>query len=184
MDVDEAAGRDNPAIDEFRPINGDAGERWPVGDGEVDLVVCDYVVEHLPDPPATFAEVARVLRPGGVACVRTPNRWGYPALAAQVVPSRHHARVLKVAQGGSRSEVDVFPTLYRCNSTRALRRGLRAAGFADVVAWGHASEPAYLAFSRLAYAGGVLYQRWAPGFLQPVLFAFARKPGGDADAAG
>jgi arsenite methyltransferase len=46
-------------------VVGDAA-RLPLGDGSVDLVVAALVVSFLPDRPAAFAEVARVLRPDGV----------------------------------------------------------------------------------------------------------------------
>jgi SAM-dependent methyltransferase len=35
------------------------------GDGEFDLVTCNWVLYHLDDPGAGLAEIARVLRPGG-----------------------------------------------------------------------------------------------------------------------
>ena len=38
----------------------------PFGDASFDAVVCQFGVMFLPDRPAAFAEVARVLRPGGV----------------------------------------------------------------------------------------------------------------------
>lgn len=40
-------------------------ERLPYDDGEFDLVVGHAVLHHIPDVPAAFAEVLRVLRPGG-----------------------------------------------------------------------------------------------------------------------
>ena len=40
-----------------------------------DVVTAIEVLEHVADLPGTFAEVARVLRPGGRFCVTTPNRW-------------------------------------------------------------------------------------------------------------
>jgi SAM-dependent methyltransferase len=43
-------------------------ERLPLEDASVDIVVSDNVLEHLPDVPAAMAEIARVLRPGGVVC--------------------------------------------------------------------------------------------------------------------
>ena len=40
-----------------------------------DMVTAIEVLEHVADLPGTFAEVARVLKPGGRFCVTTPNRW-------------------------------------------------------------------------------------------------------------
>jgi SAM-dependent methyltransferase len=39
-----------------------------------DLVVCFEVIEHVPNPGAVLDELKRVLRPGGLLVVSTPNR--------------------------------------------------------------------------------------------------------------
>lgn len=44
----------------------------PLQDGCVDLVVCLEVIEHVRRPDALLAEVARVLRRGGIACLSMP----------------------------------------------------------------------------------------------------------------
>ena len=51
----------------------------PLGDGTVDLVVSFETIEHLPasDQPAMLAEFARVLAPGGVLVLSSPNRRRY-----------------------------------------------------------------------------------------------------------
>jgi SAM-dependent methyltransferase len=41
---------------------------------QFDLVMMLEVIEHLPDIPHALREVARVLKPGGVAILSTPNR--------------------------------------------------------------------------------------------------------------
>ena len=43
--------------------------RLPLGEGEVHLALCTLVLHHVDDPGQVFAEVARVLRPGGVFVV-------------------------------------------------------------------------------------------------------------------
>jgi SAM-dependent methyltransferase len=40
-------------------------ENLPFADGEFDIVVCNWVLYHLPDADAGVRELARVLRPGG-----------------------------------------------------------------------------------------------------------------------
>lgn len=94
----------------------------PFADAGFDLITCNMVVEHLADPSATFRELCRVLAPAGMLIVHTPNTWNYLVfaniLAKKVLP---RSLVLKLVSD-YRSEDDIFPTYYRANSTRALRK--------------------------------------------------------------
>lgn len=49
------------------------GARLPFADATFAAVVCTEVLEHVDNPAAAFAEMARVLRPSGLAYVTTPN---------------------------------------------------------------------------------------------------------------
>ena len=51
-----------------------AGESLPYSDGSFDVVFCCDVLEHVKDPGAVIAEIARVLRPGGSFIFDTFNR--------------------------------------------------------------------------------------------------------------
>jgi ubiquinone/menaquinone biosynthesis C-methylase UbiE len=48
-------------------------EKIPFRDDAFDAIICSEVVEHLPDPDAALREISRVLRPGGVLALTTPN---------------------------------------------------------------------------------------------------------------
>src|SRR5260370_12850003 len=51
-----------------------SGEQLPYPDRSFDVVFCCYVLEHVRDLPKVTAEIARVLKSGGVFCYDTLNR--------------------------------------------------------------------------------------------------------------
>jgi ubiquinone/menaquinone biosynthesis C-methylase UbiE len=46
--------------------------RLPFGDGSFDAIIVSEILEHIPDDAAAIAEIARVLRPGGIVAVTVP----------------------------------------------------------------------------------------------------------------
>ncbi|MGV0643126.1 class I SAM-dependent methyltransferase [Mycolicibacterium sp. XJ2546] len=69
----------------------------PLTDGEVDVVVNFQVIEHLWDQEQFVAECLRVLRPGGVLLMSTPNRITFsPGRDTPVNP--FHTRELNAAE--------------------------------------------------------------------------------------
>jgi SAM-dependent methyltransferase len=68
----------NPVLEE-RVVH-DLNERpvLPFADASFDAVICTVSVEYLTRPVEVFAEVARVLRPGGRLVVVFSNRWFSP----------------------------------------------------------------------------------------------------------
>jgi len=66
---DEAATLPAPAWG--GAANGDA-TRLPFAEESFDRIIASEVLEHVPDDDAAFAELARVLRPGGTIAVTVP----------------------------------------------------------------------------------------------------------------
>lgn len=113
--------------DLHKVVLGDAAE-LPLRSESVDLVTGNMVLEHLIEPNAAFGEIARILKPGGMTILRTPNR-AHPLLwMVRVIPDGMKKRLLKALLGIR--EWDVFPTFYRANRPQTLRRLCREAGFA------------------------------------------------------
>ena len=118
VDVDPAV-LDNPLVDSARVVG--AADPLPFDDGSVDLVVSRSTWEHIEDPAHVAAELGRIVKPGGWICAVTPNRWGYIAIGASMVPNALHVRVLRRLQPHKAAE-DTFPTRYRMNTRRDLQR--------------------------------------------------------------
>ena len=71
-------------VEHARERAGDAADfavgdlnRIPYGDDAFDLVTCFEAIEHVEDPFRALSELRRVLAPGGVLLVSTPNRGVY-----------------------------------------------------------------------------------------------------------
>jgi ubiquinone/menaquinone biosynthesis C-methylase UbiE/uncharacterized protein YbaR (Trm112 family) len=64
--------------------------RLPFADDSFDLVFARGLLHHLPDPEAGAREMARVLRPGGVALVLDPNRTVISELPRRLVRGTSH----------------------------------------------------------------------------------------------
>jgi len=169
VDVDPVV-MTNPSLDEAFVI--EAGQPLPITSGWADIVVADWVIEHIDDPAWFAGECGRIVKPGGWVCGRTPAKAGYIALGARVVPNGRHFRVLRRLQPGRKNE-DVFPTRYKLNSLAAI-----SAAFGDE--WENLTFPVW---PNLDYGGSsVVLERaqrvWkavAPDRLAPVLWVFLRR---------
>jgi len=98
------------------------GEALPFRSERFDVVSANMVLEHLAAPELVFAEIARVLKPGGAFVFVTPNRrhpviW---ALSLVLKPSARQllARIVERHRAADR----VFLTHYRANTTAAVGR--------------------------------------------------------------
>lgn len=166
----------NPMLDEGKVA--DAG-RIPYPDGTFDLAFADNVMEHLADPAGALSEVWRVLKPGGAFLFKTPNKTHYMPTIARLTPHGFHRMVNRLR---GRAAVDTFPTLYRANTLRAVRRLALATGFEVVGVDRIEGRPEYLRISWPTYLIGAAYERavnstrWLAMF-RILLIAELRKPG-------
>lgn len=151
-DVDPVV-MENPCSD--AQVKLTMGAPLPFDDNSFDVIVADYVFEHLSNPGPIMDELHRVLSPGGWLCFRTPNKWSYVAIAARLIPERLQGKVLHGAQPG-RKEEDVFPTVYEINTPAAFRKHLSAF---DIHYFGVMGLPSYHFGRRWLYRG-LMFLHW------------------------
>lgn len=168
-DIDDAV-LSNPTS--HRNVLLKVGEPLPFDDGTFDLIVSDYVLEHVEDPQSFAREVDRILKPGGYFCARTPHKYQYVSLAASLIPNSLHRRVLKCVQP-SREEVDVFPTAYRLNTLRQVRKAFQ--GFEDYT-YLFPQMPSYYFNSKSVFRLLAAAQALMPPAMRSNVHVFVRKP--------
>ena len=98
----------------------------PFRDGSFDLVTANMVVEHLDAPRVQFAEVARVLRRGGVFLFHTPNARNYMMPFVRIIPERSKKVLAALVEG--RAGEDVYPTHYRANDREKIQEAVEGSG--------------------------------------------------------
>lgn len=168
-DVDDIALA-NPTLDAAALLT--PGAALPYENDRFDLVVSRYVFEHVSDPAHTAKELLRVTKPGGWICAMTPNKWGYVALAARMVPNGLHKRFLRIIQP-HRKEEDVFPTVYGLNTPHAVRTHFGDG--ARVFHYRSSAVPTYHLGSAALYRVQRFIHRFLPPALDKGLHLFIQK---------
>lgn len=143
----------NSFLDEARVMTD---RSIPYDNDTFDLVICNYVMEHIEKPAEFLGELCRVLKPGGKFIARTPNRWHYIPLIAACTPQWFH--VWYNARRGGES-LDVFPTYYRLNTARSVRKAAEECDLKVVSLDRTEGRPDYLRLTTLTYLAGIVYER-------------------------
>lgn len=174
VDVDPRVMQ-NPYVDEAHVADI---SQLPFADDEFDVVIADNLLEHLAEPENTFSEVFRVLKREGVFLAKTPQKFHYVPLIARLTPLWFHKAVNRRR---GRAEVNTYPTLYRANSVKALRKLAQLAGLQIEKIDRVEGRPEYLRLYWPTYLIGVSYERFVNSsrvfaMLRVLLFVKLRKP--------
>jgi SAM-dependent methyltransferase len=143
----ETFGYDVPDTEYFE------GDRWPVEDASVDVVLATETLEHVSEPAVFLAEARRVLRAGGRIILTVPfaARWHY------------------------------IPHDYWRYTPSSLLALLEGAGFGDVVVHARGNEVTVACYKLMALVlpalfppgGGVTPRRIAAALALPLVLAVA-----------
>ncbi len=94
-----------------------------------DLVTLRMVAEHITDPEAAVAALARLTRPGGRVLIYTVEKWSPVTVVSSLTPLSVHHKLKRTLW--NTEERDTFPTAYLMNTRRALRKLFEGVGFRE-----------------------------------------------------
>jgi SAM-dependent methyltransferase len=166
-------------VDKVVLNNRSSDEQIVIADGvlglepnSIDLIVADYVLEHIDDPTEFYEQINTCLKSGGWFCARTPHKYSYVALAASLLNNSLHSMFLRYIQP-DRKELDVFPTRYNLNQLKEIN--------STFLKWKNLSfiyrpEPAYYFGNKSVFVIQSLLHRILPAFAVGNLFVFVQKP--------
>ena len=145
----------------------------------VDLVISRALMEHLPNPRAAFAEIHRVLKPGGRYVYLVPNLGDYGSLVALFTPNKLHPAIVKFVEG--RDVADTFPAYFRCSTKGSIQKFCDSTGLVVEKCEYLGQYPAYFQFNSLLFWMATGYEKLisrvdALRFLRGWLLVVVRKP--------
>ncbi len=157
------------------------GGRYPFPDSSFDLVVSNYVVEHVDDASLHLAEIHRVLVSGGRYIFRTPNLIHYVAIVSRFTAHGTHKLLANRLRNLPSHNHEPWPTVYAMNTPTAVRRYARLAGLEVESLEMVEKEPSYGMYARSLFLAFMAYERivnasdWFAG-LRANMFVVLRKP--------
>jgi 2-polyprenyl-3-methyl-5-hydroxy-6-metoxy-1,4-benzoquinol methylase len=89
-----------------------------------DLITLRMVAEHIPDPDQAVVALSNIAKPGGRVVIFTVYRWSPVTLVSSLIPFGLHHKVKTIFW--RTEDRDTFPTAYRMNTRRGLRRWFEA----------------------------------------------------------
>jgi len=135
LGLDPSAGMLEEARSLAIPLARGLGERLPFADASFDFVSMGFALRHVADLDALFAEMRRVLKPGGRACILEIT---YPEHRMAAVPLRFFmTHVVPLASWSSRQRASArslmrfyWDTIAACVAPAEVLAALARAGFA------------------------------------------------------
>ncbi|MHB8143275.1 MAG: class I SAM-dependent methyltransferase [Thermoleophilia bacterium] len=174
--VDSGADK-NPYMDEQHVADLAA---LPFPDNTFDIIVSEWVAEHVAEPVKVFAEFSRVLRDGGHVVLLTPNRNNPLVWLGGAIPSAFKDWLLRSML--KKDDRDLFPVYLRMNTPAAIHRHAKTAGFDELFLKTYPNPEYFMWNSRLLQLVLRLEQRmiawqWPRRFNMYILAAYSKPQG-------
>ena len=120
-----------------------------------DLIVCQWVIEHLKNPQECFKHLYGMLKPNGRIIVLTSNRRHYVDVIGSRTPYWFNQWFYKFLN----AEEEAYPVYLKSNTPKKLLSDMESAGFHLQSFSLIEPEPNYLKFSTLTFIVGVMIEK-------------------------
>ncbi len=131
------------------------GKRFPLPNSTFDVVVSDYVMEHVEHPFKACEEINRILVPGGTFVFRAPNVYHYVPVFSRFLPMDLSNWVRNLPSDAH----DPYPTFYRFNSVGKCKKTFESTGFEIIEMELVEKQPSYGMKSRFLFFPLLTYER-------------------------
>ncbi len=169
VDMDTNAVTKNKTCNEVVLYDGHA---LPFPNNSFDVVLSLWVLEHIRDPKEFFAEVSRVLRPGGFFGFVTPNKRSALVGVRRLLHSSISNKLVTWLYG--REEEDIFPVLYRVNSLEDITRFAKKVNLTPSYLLEN-PDPTYTSFGKVSYYLSALFSSLSISFVKPHIVGILKK---------
>lgn len=152
LDIDEKLLETNQIAD--KKIVADL-EKIPLEDKSVDIVVSEFVLEHLKNPELVFKEIFRIVRPGGKFIFLTSNVLNLVMILSKILPLEAHRFLRRKLL---KKEEDACSTFYKTNTYRKLLKLGISVGFQEYEIL-RAGNPEYLGFCKPLACLSIIFEK-------------------------
>ena len=142
----------------------------PYKKNSFDLIICDWVFEHIEYPKTFYNEINRVLKKGGILCARTPHKFCYLAIISNLLEgSKVKDFILKKAQPGRGR---YFKSFYRLNTRNKINKIFLNYTNNSFI---YTPDPSYFFNSKILFYLMNKIHFLLPKFFSGVLYSFLKK---------
>ena len=167
VDIDSAVLENPTTHENLIMIN----KKIPLESKTIDVIVADWVLEHVEDPKEFYLEIDRVLKPGGIFCARTPHKYKYVSFFAKLFKNLNYIKVLKFLQP-ERLEQDAFPITNKVNTIKCIKKYFFE--YKDF-SYLYTSHPSYYAGNKYLFELINFFHKILPKIFVSEIFVFLKK---------
>lgn len=167
-DVDEVVLENLSSDEQLVISNGEIG----LEKDSIDIIVADYVLEHIEDVEDFVNQIDHCLKSGGWFCARTPHKYSYISSVSRLIDNGLHSKFLKKIQPG-RKEIDVFPAYYRLNTLNQIQTAFSGWNSGSFI---YPADPSYYFGSRFVFGLQKIAHRIMFAEFSGNLFIYVQKP--------